>query len=175
MKLKKILTLCATLVTLCLSVDSLMAQNGGGSGGGNGGARGNFNPAQFQQRMMDRIRQELNFTNDTDWAAVQPLVQKVFDAQMSLRAGGRGGFGGFGGRRGGQGGGGLGPNASVEAQALQKAIDDDAPSAQIKDALDKYEAAQKVKQAALTDAQEALRGVLSAKQEAQATLLGLLN
>jgi hypothetical protein len=93
---------------------------------------------------------------------------------MSLRAGGRGGFGGFGGRRGGQGGGGLGPNASVEAQALQKAIDDDAPSAQIKDALDKYEAAQKVKQAALTDAQEALRGVLSAKQEAQATLMGLL-
>ena len=43
-------------------------------------------------------------------------------------------------------------------QALQKAIDDDAPAAQIKDALDKYEASQKTKQAALTGAQEALRG-----------------
>jgi hypothetical protein len=40
--------------------------------------------------------------------------------------------------------------------------------------LDKYEASQKVKQAALSDAQEALRGVLSPKQEAQATLVGLL-
>lgn len=176
MKLNKILTMCAMAATLCLSADTLLAQNGGGgNGGGGGGGRGNFDPAQFQQRMMDRIHTTLGFTNDTDWAAVQPLVQKVLDARMAL-GGGRGGFGGFGGRRGGGGGGGggLGPNASVEQQALQKAIDDDAPAAQIKDALSKYEASQKTKQAALTAAQEALRGVLSAKQEAQATLLGLL-
>jgi hypothetical protein len=57
---------------------------------------------------------------------------------------------------------------------LQDAIDNDAPAAQIKGALDKYEASQKTKQATLTAAQEALRGVLSAKQEAQATLMGLL-
>jgi hypothetical protein len=107
------------------------------------------------------------------------LVQKVFDARMALGGGGRGGFGGFGGgRRGGQGGqgggGAFGQQASVEQQALQSAIDNDAPAAQIKDALDKYEASQKTKQATLSAAQEALRGVLSAKQEAQATLLGLL-
>jgi len=174
--------MCAVAATLCLSAGTVMAQNGGGGGGGNGGGgfggggggggRGNFDPAQFQQRMMDRIRTQLNFTNDTDWAAVQPLVQKVFDARMALGTpGGRGMFGG--GRRGGGGGGG-GQNASVEQQALQQAIDDDAPAAQIKDALDKYEASQKVKQAALTAAQEALRGVLTPKQEAQATLAGLL-
>jgi len=189
MKLNKILTMCAMAAALCLSADTLLAQDNGGGGnggGGGGGGRrggGNFDPAQFQQRMMENIQTRLGFTNDTDWAAVQPLVQKVIDARTALGAGGRGGFGGFGGggRRGGgggggggQGGGGLGPNASVEAQALQKAIDDDAPAAQIKDALDKYEASQKAKQAALTDAQEALRGVLSAKQEAQATLMGLL-
>jgi hypothetical protein len=198
MKLNKILTMCAVAATLCLGASTLLAQDngGGGGGGGNGGGNGggggfggggggrrnggggggNFDPAQFQQRMMQRIQDQLGFTNDTDWAAVQPLVQKVFDARMAL-GGGRGGFGGFGGggRRGGQGGGGaFGQTASVEQQALQKAIDDDAPAAQIKDALDKYEAAQKVKQAALTAAQEALRGVLTAKQEAQATLLGLL-
>jgi hypothetical protein len=173
MKLNKVLTMCAVAATLCLSANTLLAQNGGGNGGG--GGRGNFDPAQFQQRMMDNIKTRLNFTNDTDWAAVQPLVQKVFDAQMALRAGGRGGFGGFGGgRRGGQGGQGGGQTASVEQQALQDAIDNDAPAAQIKDALSKYEASQKTKQAALTAAQEALRGVLSAKQEAQATLIGLL-
>jgi hypothetical protein len=189
MKLNQILTMCAVAATLCLSAGTLLAQNGGGNGGGGGGGggnggggggggRGNFDPAQFQQRMMDRIHTTLGFTNDTDWAAVQPLVQKVMDAQMALRAGGRGGFGGFGGGRrggqGGQGGGGGGQTASVEAQALQEAIDNDAPAAQIKDALSKYEASQKTKQAALTEAQEALRGVLSAKQEAQATLMGLL-
>jgi hypothetical protein len=187
MKLNKVLTMCAVAATLCLSAGTLLAQNGGGGNGGGGGGggggfggggggRGNFDPAQMQQRMMQRMQDGLGFTNDTDWAAVQPLVQKVFDAQMALRAGGRGGFGG-GGRRGGQGGGGggaFGQTASVEAQALQKAIDDDAPAAQIKDALAKYEASQKTKQATLTAAQEALRGVLSGKQEAQATLMGLL-
>jgi hypothetical protein len=62
----------------------------------------------------------------------------------------------------------------VEQQALQNDIDNNAPAGQIKDALDKYEASQKTKQETLTAAQEALRGVLSARQEAQATLLGLL-
>jgi hypothetical protein len=188
MKLSKILTICAVAATLCLSASTLFAQNGGGGGngggnggnggGGGGGGRrgggggGNFDPAAFQQQMMDRIRTQLGFTNDTDWAAIQPLVQKVIDARTAL--GGRGGFGGFG-RRGGQGGpGGGGQNTSVEQQALQQAIDNDAPAAQIKDALTKYEASQKTKQATLTAAQEALRGVLSAKQEAQATLAGLL-
>jgi hypothetical protein len=191
MKLNRILTMCAMVATLCLGAGNLLAQNGGGGGnggnggggGGGGGGRfgggGNFNPAQFQQRMLDRMRTQLGFTNDTDWAAVQPLIQKVLDDRQALGGFGRGMFGG--GRRGGQGGpggqgggGGFGQTASVEQQALQNAIDSDAPAAQIKDALDKYEASQKVKQATLATDQEALRGVLSAKQEAQATLFGLL-
>ena len=153
--------------------------NGGPPPGQNGpggfGRGGNFDPAQFQQRMMDNYREQLGFTNDADWSAIQPLIQKVMDARTAV--GGRGGFGGFGGGRGGRGGpgGGFGgQTASVEQQALQTAIDNDAPAAQIKAALDRYEAAQKTKQATLATAQEALRGVLSAKQEAQATLMGLL-
>jgi hypothetical protein len=188
MKLNRILTMCAMAATLCLSADKLMAQadaagngagNGfggaGGNGFGGGGRRGgaNFDPAQMQQMMLDRIQTQLDITNDTDWSAIQPLVQKVLDARTALGNAGRGGFGGRGGRRGGQGGPG-GQTASIEEQALQNAIDNDAPAAQIKNALDKYEAAQKVKLAALAAAQEALRGVLSGKQEAQATLLGLL-
>ena len=154
---------------------------GGGPGGGFGG--GNFDPAQMQQMMMERYRTQLNITNDTDWAAIQPLIQKVMDARTAAGngRGGRGGFGGPGGGFGGPGGGGpggpggpRGQTASVEEQALQNAVDNDAPAAQIKDALNKYEAVKKTKQAALATAQEALRAVLSAKQEAQATLMGLL-
>ena len=34
--------------------------------------------------MMDNIREQLGFTNDTDWNAVQPLIQKVTDARRDV-------------------------------------------------------------------------------------------
>jgi hypothetical protein len=174
------------VAALCLSAGSLLAQNdnGGNGGGGPGGfGRGNFDPAQFQQRMLDGIRDQLGFTNDTDWSAVQPLFQKVMDARRDVGFGGgmgrmmfrnRGGNGNNangGGRRGGI----FGGTPSPEAETLQKAIDDNAPAAQIQSALARYETSQKAKQDKLLQAQEQLRKVLTVKQEAQATLLGLLN
>lgn len=211
MKLNRMITICAVALTLAMSIGDAFAQinngggngggfgNGGGNGGGfgNGGGRrnrgngGNFDPAQMMQRRLDNIRQQLDFTNDTDWDAVQPLFQKVLDAQQAARqGGGRGGFGG--GRRGGNGGnngpngnnnngnangggrGGFGPQPSPEAEALQQAIDNDAPADQLKDLLAKYNKSQKDKQAALAAAQANLRQVLTVKQESQATLMGLL-
>jgi hypothetical protein len=189
MKVNQLLTVCGVAAALMLGAGTVSAQNdnGGNDGGGGGGGggfrnRGNFDPAQFQQRMMDRVRQNLDFTNDTDWNAVQPLVQKVMDARRDVGVGGGMGRmfgrnrGGGGGGNGGPGGGpgGFGPQPSPEAEALQNAIDANAPTAQIKDALAKYEASQKAKQAKLIQAQEDLRKVLTTKQEAQATLLGLL-
>jgi len=187
MKLNRIITMCAVAVALALSIGDAFAQNnGGGNGGGRrnrGGNGGNFDPAQMQQRRLDNIRQQLDFTNDTDWAAVQPLFQKVLEAQQAARQGvGRGGF--AGGRRGGNnaqngntnanngGNGGNGP--SPEALALQQAIDNDAPADQLKSLLAKYNASEKAKLAALAAAQADLRKVLTVKQESQATLMGLL-
>ena len=184
MKVNQLLTICGVAAVLMLGAGTVSAQNdngGGGGGGGGGGRFRNMDPAQMQQMMMDRYRQELNFTNDTDWNAVQPLIQKVADARRDVGFGGIGRMfgrnrGGGGGGNGGPGGGrgGFGPQPSPEAEALQKAIDDNAPTAQVKDALAKYEASQKAKQAKLVQAQEDLRKVLTTKQEAQATLLGLL-
>ena len=92
---------------------------------------------------------------------------------------GRGGPGGPGGqgRRGGQGGpGGFGQQQSdPAADALQQGLDNNAPTDQVKDLLAKYQASQKAKQATLSAAQANLRQVLSVRQEAQATLMGLLN
>ena len=116
MKLGKILGICGIAAALCLSAGTLLAQEqqqfkckrwrrpGSSCGGG-----GNFDPAQFQQRMMDNVRDRLAFTNDTDWAAVQPLIQKVFDARRDvgfpgmnmMRRGGGGGDNAQGGRRAG--------------------------------------------------------------------------
>ena len=189
MKLNRILTLCVATATLALGAGSVLAQDNGNDNGGQrrfGGGPGgrNFDPAQFQQRMMDNIRDQLNFTNDTDWSAVQPLVQKVMDARRDVGFGGGGMRGMFGRNRGGGGGGGQGGpgggrggffgQPSPEQEALQKALDDDAPAAQVKDLLAKYKASQQAKQAKLEAAQDALKAVLTSKQEAQAYLLGLV-
>jgi hypothetical protein len=182
-KLNRTFTIWGVAAALCLSAGSLLAQN---DNGGNGGGqtrpdRGNFDPAQFQQRMMDNIRDQLGFTNDTDWSAVQPLIQKVMDARRDVGFGagmgrmfrnrnGNGDNANGGGRRGGF----FGGQPNPEAEALQKSIDDNAPAAQIQSALARYEASQQAKQAKLSQAQGDLRKVLTVKQEAQATLLGLL-
>src|SRR5689334_4184376 len=133
--MKKLLAMLAVAAALCASADCSLAQDNGGGGGGGGrrggggggfGGGGNFDPAQFQQQMMDRTRERLGITNDTDWSAVQPLVQKVMDARRDQFAGGRGGFGG-GGRRGqggggGGGGGGFGGGQTdPDREALQSA------------------------------------------------------
>lgn len=174
MKAKHWLTVCGMTAALLLSAGSVFAQNNNGNNGGGRRFRGNFDPAQFQQRMMDRIQQDLGFTNATEWSAVQPLVQKVMDARRDL-GGGMGRMFMF--RRGGRGGGPgrFGPQPSSEYQALQNAIDANAPAEQIKDLLAKYKASQKDKQAKLVAAQDNLRKVLSVKQEAEATLMGLLD
>src|ERR1017187_8631233 len=172
MKLNRIITLCAVAAALALSVGDVFAQqdtgNGNGNnnnggqgggqrrngqgGGGGGGGGGNFDPAAFQQRMMDGVRDQLNFTNDTDWSAVQPLVQKVMDARRDVGGGGMGRMFGrnCGGQNGGPGGpgggrGGMFGQPSPEQDALQSALDANAPAAQIKDLLAKYKASQKAK------------------------------
>lgn len=198
MKLNRTMTLWAMGVALALGAGNLLAQdNGGGPGGPGGGpggmggpggfggmggpGGGNFDPAQMQQFMMQRVQEQLGITNDTDWSAIQPLVQKVMDAQRAARGNmgmgrmfGRGGRGGPGGP-GGPGGFFGQQQSDPAAEALQQAAENNAPADQIKDLLAKYQASQKAKQAALTAAQENLRKVLSVQQEALATLAGLLN
>jgi len=187
--MKKLFAMLAVAAALCVSADSLFAQqdNGGGGGGGGrrgrngggggfgGGGFGQMDPAQMQQMMMDRYKEQLGFTNDTEWTAVEPLVQKVSEARMEAM---RGGFGG--GRRGGFGGGGGGggfgnQTPDPDREALQQAIENNAPAAQVKTLLEKYRASVKAKQAKLESAQADLRKVLTQKQEASAVLAGLLN
>jgi hypothetical protein len=187
----QLLVVAGVAALLCAGTGTGRAQSnntgGGGTTGGDGGGnngrrgRGNFDPAQIQQRMLEGVKDRLGFTNETEWAAVQPLVQKVFDARRETMAGGMGRFGG--GRPGGGNNGGNAtnenrPNAffkpSPEAESLQKLIDDKVPAAELKDALEKYRASRKDKEAKLAAAQEDLRKVLTVRQEAQASLLGLV-
>jgi hypothetical protein len=184
MKLNRIITWCAMAATLAISASSVLAQDNGGDQGDQRGQRnnqrgpggGNFDPAQMQQRMLERVQEQLGFTNDVEWDAVKPIVQKVMDARRdTMSSMGWGMFGGGRNRGGDQGNrGGMFGRQSPEAEALQKAIDDNAPASQIKDLLAKYKASQKAKQAKLEAAQDDLKKVLNTKQEAEAYLLGLV-
>lgn len=147
--------------------------------GGPGGGQGNWDPAQMRQRMMERMREQFAVTDDAEWKLISERIEKVNTARMSLAA--RGGFGFGGGRGGGPGGqgggggrGGMFGEVSPEQEALQKAVESNAPAEEIKTKLAKFRASQKDKEAKLATAQDELRQVLSAKQEATAVLLGLL-
>ena len=179
---------------MCLGAGTMMAQNndrGPGGPGGPGRNRGNFDPAQFRQQMMEHYKEVLEVKEDADWKAMQPLVEKVMDARReTFSTMGRGMFGGgFGSRRGGDRSsdrsgdnnsgdrgsrGGFFGAPSPEADALQKAIESKASKAEIKAALAKYVAAREAKQSELKKAQENLRKVLTSRQEAIATINGLL-
>ncbi len=166
-----------------LSASPVAAQQGPG--------RGNFDPAEFRQRMMDNYRERLEIKGDDEWKAIQPLIEKVTEARREVGFGGGGfGFGrGGGGRRGGGGnndaqadgnnqggrrGGFRGGEPSPEAEELQKAIDSNASKDELKAKLTKFREARKDKEAKLAKAEEDLKKVLSVKQEAAAVLMGLL-
>lgn len=182
MNVKTMLVTAGMAALLCVAADNVMAQNNGGNGGGRrfGGRR--FDPAQFQQRMMEGIKNQMGVTNDTEWNVIKARVQKVLDARRDV---GRQGFGRmmmFRGRRGGQNngnrprrrGGFFGqPNPAL--QSLENAIDNNAPTAQIKSAMERYRADRKEKEAALEKAQQDLKSVLTVKQEAVALTMGLVN
>lgn len=142
---------------------------------------GNFDPAQMRQRMMERTKEILEVTSDDEWKVLEPKIQKVMEARMAVGFGGRGMMG-----RGPRGGGNnppgeqppqrprFGPPPSAEEESLQKAIEAKATNAEIKAALANYVESRKTKQAELEQAQADLRKLLTPRQEAIATLRGLL-
>jgi hypothetical protein len=167
------LLLTVGLAALVAGAGNAIAQDTGG-GGGRGG---NFDPAQFQQQMMDRFKERLEMTNDDEWVAVKGLIQKVMDTRRATMSGM-----GFGGRRNGGGGGGGGGGGrggfnaqpSPEAEDLQKALDAKASPDELKSKMAKLRDSRKAKEADLAKAQEALRKVLTVRQEATAVSMGLL-
>jgi len=187
----------------CLGLNTVSAQDNNNNSGdtstsadrGNRRNRFGGDPSQFRQARLDGYRDELEVKDDAEWNAIKPLIEKVMDAQQTVFSdrvrgfmrgfGGGGGFGrgggdnnggDQGGRRRGGGGGGFGGfgDPSPEAQELQKAIESKASNSEVKAALAKFVQAHKDKQAALETAQANLRKVLSVRQEAIASLAGLL-
>ena len=183
MKLNQWAVMAGMGLALCLNGHNSWAQQDNAPGGGRQRGGGNFDPAQMRERMIDDLRDRLEVKDDSEWKAIQPLIEKVFTARRDLDAERiRGFFGGRGGRGGGDNSGdnggrrsrGFGGEPSPEAEALQRAVDGKASASELKAALAKFQEARKAKLADLEKAQADLRKVLTTKQEAVATLAGLL-
>jgi hypothetical protein len=159
--------------------------NADANGGGFGRGRGqNFDPAQMQQQMMDRMREQLGVTDDGEWKLISDRITAVMELRRNAQAGG-GGFGGRGGQnfQGGQPGGGQGGQggrrggnftASPETTALRQAIEDKLPDAEIKARLARVREVKKTNDEKLAKAQDDLRALLTVRQEAMAVLAGYL-
>jgi hypothetical protein len=199
MKTNILLAMAGVGLAFVLGATQVEAQGGGGGGFG----RGNFDPQQIRQNMLDNVRDQLSVTNDDEWKVIGDQVQKVMDAQLQLSASGSlnmfrlfrrnnnnngqgggngggaattgGGAGNGGGRRAGGMAAFLGADASdPEGEALQAALDRNAPPAEIKAAIAKVMTARKQKQDKLDQARSGLRDLLTPKQEGTCVTLGLL-
>ena len=182
------LVMAGVAACLCFVTNELAAQGqpkGGGQGGPGGGpGRGNFDPAQMRERMMERVRELFEVKDDAEWKIIEERITKVYDVQrenIGSRFGGMGmlfgrGPGGSDNQQSDQGRGRRPGGASnPEAEALQKAIDSKASTEQLKSRMGKFREARKASEAKLLGAQEELKQVLNVRQEAIALSLGLVN
>jgi len=149
--------------------------------GQNTGGAGGRDPAQFRQRMLDRVK-ELLGASDADFAALGPKIEKVFQLQRDA-GGGRMMFG-RGGRTGGdRGGDAAAPSAGEPPQSdvqqkqsdLQATLENkDAKPEEIKAKLDALRAAKAQAKEELVKAQADLKSVLSVREEAVLVEMGIL-
>jgi len=161
------LAMASAAAVLLLSAGRVQAQG-----------RGNFDPEQMRQRMMDNIREQMGVKDDAEWKILSERIQKVMDARREVGMGG-GGMGRMmrrpGGDQGDQGGRRrFGGEPSAEEQALDKAIDSKASKDDLKAAMAKYREAKKAKEAKLLQAQDELKKVLNVQQEAVALAMSLV-
>lgn len=174
--LGKTLAITAAAFALSVGAQSTFAQ----------GQRGNFDPAQMQQRMLERMRESFDVKDDAEWKLISERITAVMEARRGT--GGMGGMGalmrrpggdqgGGGDNNGGGGGGrrgGFGGTPDPDQEALQKAIESKAPADEVKAKLAKVREARKAAEAKLEGAQAELKKVLSVRQEAVAVMFGLL-
>src|SRR5262249_23034756 len=92
MKLNQMLAIVGVGALMLVGGNTVMAQG-----------RGNFDPAQMRERMMTRLREQMDVKDDDEWKAIEGQISKVMDARREVAANEFGGM--FRGMRGGGRGG----------------------------------------------------------------------
>lgn len=183
----RVMSAIASALLLSLSDTTLFAQNSGPDDAAkrrrantteDNGRRG-FNPEEMQNRMLSSLRERLEVADDEEWKIISERIGKVMELRRTT-GGAPGGFAAFAGRGGppsgdsARGGRTARPGGNSEMAALQSALRDKLPDAEIKSRLDRLRENRKENEAKLSRAQEDLRAVLTVRQEAVAVVFGLL-
>jgi hypothetical protein len=163
-KLIKSALLTGVSALLLMGTNTVMAQGGPGGGGGR-----NFDPAQMQQRMLDRFKETLKVTDDAEWKILSEKISKIMTIRREM-----GGMGGFGGRRGGPGGGGQDAQADTTPLGQLNTALEGTDNAAIKAKLAAYREFVAKKQTELEAAQAELKAIVTGKQEAQLVAMSIL-
>jgi hypothetical protein len=149
---------------------------GAGGGGGFGGGRGGGGVVQY-----DTYRQDMAVVDDGEWSAISNRIAAVLTARTLANPNANARGGGPGGGRGGRGGGAVAADPTTTTAttsdamaALQKDYDDKAPTPTIKADITKVLKEHNDNQAAYLKAQDDLRLLLTARQEAYLTIKGVL-
>ena len=176
-KMNQLIAVSCVAASLIFGVNQVVAQGRGGPPIGKGG----MDPTQMRERMMERVRELFEVKDDAEWKIIEERIMKVYEVQreaMGSRFGGLSMLRGAGGGDTQQGGssrtGKLG-GANAEADALQKALDGKASNETLKSRMERFREVRKASEVKLLDAQEALKQVLSVRQEAIALQMGLVN
>ena len=166
--------LFAVLACAFISVAAVRAEDAPPANpGGGGGGRGNFDPAKMREMMQTRLKEQMGATDD-EWKALQPKVEELQKVQESTRGSMRSLF-----RRPG----GSTPPADDatktdiqrKTDALKALVDakDSDPKA-IQDALKALRDEREKNKTATKKAQDGLKELLTAKQEAILVMYGML-
>ena len=184
------------LVLFVVATGAALAQAPDGPPPAPGGRGGRFNREEWaarreemRARMDERLREALGATKD-EWEVLGPMVRDANDKRRELTMGAMGGMGRVLGRpegrfgrpgREGRGPEGQEPGAEVEnddsaAGALAKALENkETPAAEIKEKLEACRKERATKEAELKASQDALRKVVTQRQEALLVLMGTLD
>jgi len=154
-------------VALAFSAASARAQ--GGSPGGGGIVLSS--PAGLQQQLSG-MRLALGVTNNDEWLVISPRLQRVVQLQAEARLAAITRMGGGAGVRSSTS---VAVAADPAADALAKALADNAPIAEVKSAMARVRQARKAKQAEMAKAQADLQAVVTVRQEAILLNDGLLD
>jgi len=133
---------------------------------------GNFDPAQFRERMMNNIKEQLGASDD-EWKVLSPKIEKLMTAQRDARVG----FGGLGGGNRRPGGQDTQPTTPVAKAStdLRTALENkDTPAPELAAKLTALREARDKARAELTGAQKELKEILTQRQEAVLVTMGML-
>ncbi len=173
-KMNQLWAISGIAVALAFSGTNGLAQAaaGGMGRGGFGGGVVLTSPARLQQQ-AENMRLSLGVTNDEEWVIISPRLVKVMQLQAEARLVEIANMARGGGRLRALPAVGTDPDPTTEA--LTKALDDNAPVAEIKSAMARVRQARKAKQAEMARAQADLQSVVSIRQEAILLNSGLLD